>query len=142
MVLSEESMAETTLDQHMAVMGRIIAKFVSGGLTPHDIDSRGVESFLDTPEDKEVFEAVIVWMLDEGIIRAKKMNQTMDGTLFLAAAQLTAKGLAIVKQPLPGGDTIEKRVQSQTGGNQFWSSIGDLVGGIAGGFTKSIAGGG
>ena len=59
-----------------------------------------------------------------------------------AALKNVAMGLAIVKHPLPGGDTIEKRVQSQTGGNQFWSSIGDLVGGIAGGFTKSIAGGG
>jgi hypothetical protein len=71
----------------------------------------------------------------------KKTSQLMDGTIFLAATQLTAKGLAIVKQPLPGGDTIEKRVQSQTGGNSFWSSIGDLVGGFAGGFTKSMSSG-
>jgi|SRR5665213_726405 len=135
-------MAESILDQHMAVMGRVIAKFVSSGLMLHNIDSRGVEKFLGTPEDKKVFEAVIVWMLDEGIIRAKNVSTIMDGTIHLAAAQLTAKGLAIVKQPLPGGDTIEKRVQSETGGNAFWSSIGDLVGGFAGGFTKTIAGGG
>jgi hypothetical protein len=49
-------MTETTLDQHMAVMGRVIAKFVSGGLMPHDIDSRGVERFLGVSEDKKVFE--------------------------------------------------------------------------------------
>jgi hypothetical protein len=134
-------MTETTLDQHLAVMGRVIAKFVSGGLMPHNIVSRGVEDFLGAPEDKEVFEAVLVWMLDEGIIRAKDQSTTMDGTIFLVAAQLTAKGLGIVKQPLPGGDTIEKRVQSQAGGNQFWSSIGDLVGGFAGGFTKSLSSG-
>jgi hypothetical protein len=48
-------MTETILDQHMAVMGRVIAKFVSTGLTPHNIDSRGVEIFLGTPEDKKVF---------------------------------------------------------------------------------------
>jgi hypothetical protein len=134
-------MIETTLDQHMAVMGRVIAKFVSTGLLPHNIDSRGVERFLGTPEDKKVFEAVIVWMLDEGIIRAKNVVTIMDGTIHLAAAQLTARGLAIVKQPLPGGDTIEKRVQSPAGGNSFWSSIGDLVGGFAGGFTKSLSSG-
>jgi hypothetical protein len=133
-------MTETTLDQHMAVMGRVIAKFVSSGLMLHNIDSRAVETFLGTPEDKKVFEAVIIWMCDEGIIRAKNVTQTMDGTIYLGAAQLTAKGLAIVKQPLPGGDTIEKRVQSDAGGRS-WSSIGELVGGIAGGFTKSVASG-
>ncbi len=135
-------MTETTLDHHMAVMGRIIAKFVSAGLMPHDIDTGEAEKFLGTLEDKQVFGAVIIWMLDEGIIRSKHVSRMMDGTADLRDVQLTAKGLAIVKQPLPGGDTIEKRVQSQTGGNAFWSSIGDLVGGFAGGFTKSIAGGG
>jgi hypothetical protein len=69
-VIREVMMSETVLDQHMAVMGRVIAKFVSGGLMPHNIDSRGVETFLGVPEDKKVFEGVIVWMLDEGIIRA------------------------------------------------------------------------
>ena len=99
-------MTETALDQHMAVVGRVIAKFVSGGLMPHDIDSRGVERFLGTPEDRKVFAAVLIWMLDEGIIRAKKVSTIInDGTVHLSAAQLTAKGLAIVKQPLPAGDT-------------------------------------
>jgi hypothetical protein len=62
----------------MAVMGRVVAKFVSDGLMPHNIDSRGVEKFLGAPEDKKVFEAVIVWMLDEGIIRAKDQATFMD----------------------------------------------------------------
>jgi len=134
-------MIESVLDEHLAVMGRVIAKFVSGGLMPHNIDSRAIEKFLGAPEDKRTFEGIMVWMLDEGIIRAKKVSQTMDGTMFLAAAQLTAKGFVIVKQPLPGGDTIEKRVHSDSSGNSFWTSIGDLVGSAAGSFTKSMTSG-
>src|SRR5258705_8109802 len=88
----------STLDQHMAVVGRVIAKFVSDGLTLHDIDSRGVEKFLGTQEDSKVFAAVLVWMLDEGIIRAKKVTPMISGgVIHLSAAQLTAKGLAIVR---------------------------------------------
>jgi hypothetical protein len=131
----------TVLDEHMAVMGRVIAKFVASGLMPHNIDTRRSENFLGAPEDKKTFEGVIMWMLDEGIIRAKNVSQTMDGTIYLGAAQLTSKGLAIVKQPLAGGDTIEKRVQSNGSGNSFWSSIGDLVGSAAGSFTKSVSSG-
>jgi hypothetical protein len=128
---------ETALEQHMAMVGRVVAKFVSTGLLRHNIDSRGVEKFLGTSEDKKVFEAVIIWMLDEGIIRAKDTSQTMDGTIRLSAVQLTAKGLAIVKQPLPAGDTIEKRIK--TADSRDWSGIGELIGGIAGGFTKAIS---
>ncbi len=84
-------MTETTLDQHMAVVGRVIAKFVSTGLMTHNIDSRGVERFLGTPEDKKVFEAVIVWMLDEGIIRAKNQSTTMDGTIYVVDDTLFSK---------------------------------------------------
>jgi hypothetical protein len=134
-------MSETALEQHMAVIGRVTAKFVSTGLLAHNIDSRAAEKFLGTPEDKRIFEAVLVWMLDEGIIRAKKMSQTMDGTMYLASAQLTAKGLAIVKQPLPGGDTIEKRMQSEGAGSSFWSNVGDLIGSAAGSFTKTMTSG-
>jgi hypothetical protein len=134
-------MAESILDQHMAVMGRVIAKFVSTGLLPHNIDSRRVENFLGTTEDKKTFESVIEWMLDEGIIRAKNKSTTMDGTIHVAAVQLTAKGLAIVKQPLSEGETIEKRIQSAGADNSLFSKIGELLGSAAGGFAKSVGSG-
>ena len=134
-------MTENALEQHMAVIGRITARFVSTGLLLHNIDSRKAEQFLGTPEDKQVFEAALVWMLDEGIIRAKRMSQTMDGTTYLFSAQLSAKGLSIVKQPLPDGDTIEKRLQSEGAGNSFWSNVGELVGSAAGSFTKTLTSG-
>jgi hypothetical protein len=38
--MTESAREKTVLDQHMAVVGRVIAKFVSEGLAQHDIDSR------------------------------------------------------------------------------------------------------
>jgi hypothetical protein len=134
-------MSETVLHQHMAVVGRVIAKFVSTGLLTHNIDSRRAENFLGAPEDKRTFESVIGWMLDEGIIRAKNVSTTTDGTIYVAAAQLTAKGLAIVKQPVLDGETIEKRIQSGGDDNSFFGKIGELVGSAAGSFAKSLSSG-
>lgn len=58
------------------------------------------------------------------------------------AFQLTARGLSIVKQPLAGGDSVEKQIRkADTGGGSSWSSIGDLIGGIAGGLIKSVCSG-
>jgi hypothetical protein len=142
--MSEPS-PETKLDQHMAVVGQVIAKFVSEGLSSLEVDCGAPESFLGIPVDRRTFEAVINWMLDEGILRARERIETLDGTVDgrvrLNGVQLTSKGLAIVQQPLPSGDNIAKRVQSNTGGAAFWSSIGELVGSIAGSFTKSMGSG-
>jgi hypothetical protein len=58
--MTDAENTETALEQHMAMVGRVVAKFVSTGLLPHNIiDSRGVEEFLGTQEDKQVFEAVL-----------------------------------------------------------------------------------
>ena len=125
----------------MAVVGQVIAKFVSEGLSSQAIDTGAPETFLGSPVDQHTFEAVIYWMLDEGILRGKQRIATLDGRLRVNGVQLTSKGLAIVQQPLPSGDNIAKRVQSNTGGGAFWSSIGELVGSIAGSFTKSVGSG-
>jgi hypothetical protein len=54
-------------------------------------------------------------------------------------AQLTAKGIAIIKQPIGAGDTIEKRIQAQGDGGASWGPIGELIGGAAGAFAKAIS---
>jgi hypothetical protein len=133
---------ETKLAQHMAIVGQVIAKFVSEGLSSLAIDCEAPEAFLGIPVDKGTFEAVINWLLDERILRARQRIETFDGRLRLNGVQLTSKGLAIVQQPLPSGDSIAKRVQSNTGSSgAFWSNIGELVGSIAGSFTKSLGSG-
>jgi hypothetical protein len=136
--MSEPTSSETKLQQHMAVVGQVIARFISEGLSVQAIDTGAPEVFLGTPVDQQTFEAVINWMLDEGIIRGKQRIETLDGGLRINAVQLTSKGLAIVQHPLPSGDNIARRVQSNPGGSAFWSSIGELVGSFAASFTKSI----
>ncbi len=80
-------------------------------------------------------------MLYEGIIRAKDQATFMDGTILVKAAQLTAKGLAIVKQSPEDGETIEKRIQSAGDDNSLFSKIGELLGSAAGSFAKSVGSG-
>ncbi|MBR0936683.1 hypothetical protein [Bradyrhizobium jicamae] len=139
--MTDADRSQSTLDQHLAMVGRVVAKFVSTGLAAHNIDTRGVTQFLGTQEDEPTFAAVLTWMLDEDIIRARHVSRTINGPIHLSGAQLTAKGLAIVKQPLANGDTVEKRIQAADGGNSTWANIGDLIGGIAGGLIKSVSSG-
>ena len=134
-------MTETRLEEHMAVVGRIVAKFVADGLAKHNIDSRAASRFLGGEVDKLTFENVLTWMIDEEIIRVKDKSITMDGTVRVTAAQLTAKGLAIVREPTKSGDTIEKRIQSAGDDSGIYTKIGEMVGGVIAGYTKGLASG-
>jgi hypothetical protein len=134
-------MTETVLDRHMALVGRTVAAFVSKGLLAVNIGSNEPEKFLGAAEDTKAFADVLQWMLDEEIIRAMRTHRTMDGSITLFHAQLTAKGIAIVKQPTGEGDTVEKRIRSAESGSSSWSSIGEMIGGFAAGFAKSIGSG-
>src|SRR5216683_2683475 len=123
-------MNDSALDQHMAVVGRVLAKFVSDGLAQHDIDSRAATRFLGSEVDKKTFENVLTWMIDEDIIRVKNMSRVSDGTMFVKSAQLTSKGIAIVREPTQTGDTIEKRIKSAEDDTGMYTKIGEMVGGV------------
>ncbi|GEC59463.1 hypothetical protein ABIF38_002876 [Bradyrhizobium japonicum] len=134
-----ENANRSVIDEHMALVARAIAKFVSTGLSVHNIDSRGAEQFLGAPVSQEDFIAVLRWMLKENLIHSDSVNEAGRGAvLIIARAQLSAKGFAVVRQKLSTGDTIESRIQNADVGGRDWSTIGDLIGGIAGGFYKSL----
>jgi hypothetical protein len=134
-------MTDSALDQHMAVVGRVVAKFVSDGLAQHDIDSGAADRFLGGGVDKKVFENVLTWMIGEDIIRVKNLSRVSDGTMFVKSAQLTSKGIAIVREPTPAGDTIEKRIQSAGDDSGIHTKIGEMVGGVLAGFAKGLGSG-
>jgi hypothetical protein len=83
----------------------------------------------------DMLRSTILWLHDAGfIIASGASNQRMD---------FTEKGLAAMnampetlKQPL-GSELAQA---AERGGGELWR-IGDLIGGIFGGYTKSVGGG-
>ena len=89
------------IENHMEILGRVVGKFVSVGLNPVDIDGRGASDFLGAEVDAVVFSGILQWMLDEEIIRAKKVSTAGPAggkIVFIKGAQLSSKGLAIAQQ--------------------------------------------
>ena len=112
---------ETVLDRHMALVALVISKLVETGLSARDIDSERSQAFLGAAADPIELGCVLMWMVDEEIIRSKSMVRHNTGAVFLKDAQLTAKGLASIRQPLDAGDTIEGPTQDED--NSIWSTI-------------------
>ena len=97
---------------------------------------------IDLPDDyKSIFAGCCAWLLEEGVIRFGKASQSMDGNFAMISPMITAKGFALLDQPFSvGGDTMRvgQAVKEVAAGRKNYASFGDFIGGLLGGFTKSM----
>jgi len=83
----------------------------------------------------DVLHHTLKWLSEEGYIRSPKFQPD-------AEVRLTQKGLTVLNA-IPEGLSAtvgSSLVKASSEPAQNWSGIGDLVGGIIGGFTKSVSG--
>ena len=84
----------------------------------------------------------IRWLIDEGIIRAG-IDQMIDGDTIVWDAVLTAKGYQILGSGFYNANsnlTVAARTGEIRNSDGNWWQFGDLAGGVAGGFLKSLSG--
>nr|MCU0905598.1 hypothetical protein [Tabrizicola sp.] len=84
-----------------------------------------------------LFECAIEWLEAEGIIRFGKPYMGGRLTELIRDTVLTGKGHALLSQQFKSGLKLREAVRQVSSGKGY-SSIGDFVGGLLGGFTKSI----
>jgi hypothetical protein len=113
---------ETTLDRHMALVALVVSKLVETGLAPRDIDSDRSKAFLGVGVDPTELGSVLMWMVDEDIVRSKRTERHSTGAVFLKDAQLTTRGLAIIRRPLSSAAEVEEAIQ-EAGGSSNWSAL-------------------
>jgi hypothetical protein len=92
-------------------------------------------------EDNRTFDSTVTWLIDEGIIRVANISHPMVGGITLLRPVITAHGFSILGQPLTIGgaqSTVADGVVQASKGKLDYSALGDFVGGLLGGFTKSV----
>lgn len=138
------------MDYHYETIGRVLSHLVGQGLGRVDLDPSDAFEIMahtigDEDEVLKTFSDVLHWMHDEGLIRTTSIQGLTDTAYAFNGVQLTSRGIAIV-QAKPNdpelGESIERTV-AQARGNleaSFFTKAGSFVGGLLGGFTKSISG--
>jgi hypothetical protein len=81
----------------------------------------------------EVFAHSLNWLRNEGYVRS-------GGFPYGDQVKLTTKGLATLNAVPQGLSTTVGSTLATNASSRDWSSVGDVVGGIIGGFTKSLSG--
>jgi hypothetical protein len=140
----------STMQYHYETMGRILSHLVNQGLSRVDFEPSDAMDIMTERRGSEeevlkTFTDVLHWMHDEDLIRVSSLNE-YEGGFSLLGVQLTSKGIAIIQTETKDaelGDTIERKVAEHDGefDSSIYAKIGELVGSLAGSFTKSISSG-
>ncbi len=85
-----------------------------------------------------------MWMLGEGLIRARNVRERDEQTAYFSDVQLTSKGIAILQSRTNDdslGETVEETFGKTEKGEltpDVYAKIGSFVGAAAGGFIQSL----
>lgn len=133
------------ISEFNTIIGIVFAQLYESFPVPADLHNRqaiasamGVSSADALPSGRPFDEMLVHsmnWLSMEGYVRSAGLTPYEQLTL-------TQKGLAALNA-VPQGLSVTvgtSLVQATSGSERNWSGIGDLVGGVIGGFTKSVSG--
>ena len=129
----------TDLEKSEIVIAKILEKLLEAALKDHWI--LGFDD-LGLSDDYEVFFGGCgKWLVAENVIRVSEIAEVMSGPPSLISPSLTAKGFAILGQSFSfAGKEISASeiVKDKASGQANYTGFGDFLGGVIGGFAKSI----
>jgi hypothetical protein len=122
------------------VVADILVKLLPLGLKGLDITNSKIVTNQDI--DDQHFRNLMIWLEAEGICNfhlADTSNQDGRSAFFIDVV-LTSKGFELLGHKFgPSGDkTLAEAAEEVASGDKSYAGIGDFVGGLLGGFTKSI----
>ncbi|MDK3075111.1 hypothetical protein QO034_18645 [Sedimentitalea sp. JM2-8] len=134
-------MVENEIAQSEHMVSSIVSKLAARGVrrTELTLSELGYEN---NEENTDLFIDAVKWLESEGIIRsgekydfyANSKNETVA-----SGFTVTSFGFALLQQPFDGNLTLGAAIEKVRSDGSGYSKIGDLVGGLLGGFTKTIS---
>lgn len=121
------------------VIAKILEKLLQNGLRDGWILNFQDLGLSDDYSDH--FSACAKWLVAEEIIRIQGISEYINGMSRVIGPNLTAKGFALLGQSFSvAGQTVSASeiVKDKASGQANYAPFGDLLGGILGGFTKTI----
>ncbi|WP_414897011.1 hypothetical protein [Rhodovulum sp. YEN HP10] len=128
------------LEKSEIVISKILSLLMEWGIRECELEFEELE--LDD-EFRFFFFPCIEWLTDEGVIRTGEIHGELGGTGCGSVMNpvLTSYGLNVLGTRIQLGETEEKlsdAVKKVSAGSRSYAQFGDFVGGLLGGFTKSI----
>ena len=132
-------MTETNLQKSELVISKILTRLLELGLQQ---GTRLSFEDLDLPKEyAPIYNGCCAWLIEECVIRCSNTSQAMVGNLGMISPMITSRGFALLDQPFSVGNErmrVGQAVKEVADGQRNYAGFGDFVGGLLGGFTKSM----
>lgn len=133
------------LDAQSQIIGAVLNRLLQSGVArislsidefSEDLKKAGYPDKFDA---NDLFVDIAVWLSAEGIVRYGGLSEGTNGEAVVDDCHITAKGIHLLNSKLEvlGGKSAAEVLSSDSPSNHV--KIGSLIGGILGGFTKSIS---
>ena len=126
------------LQKSELVISKILSLVISWGIQSSDLKFEELE--LDQSY-KTFFIPCVRWLCDEGVLRALKIHTLAGGGGIITNPVLTSYDMNLMGETIQLGNEAEKMataVGKVSSGERSYSQTGDFLGGLLGGFTKSL----
>ena len=126
-------------EQSVFMIARIVERLAENGVIEESLSSHDL--IVDNPTNDEVqlFVDAIKWLRSEGVIRADQGYSGSRALEVVFDASLTSKGHWLLDQRLTNDLTLGAAIRNVNRSEPSATGIGDFIGGILGGFTKSVS---
>ncbi|MEQ9260308.1 MAG: hypothetical protein RIG84_14565 [Roseovarius sp.] len=124
-----------TLPESEEMVAKIVSFLAERGVRQSDVSAQVLGYTQDNQVDV-LFANAMKWLIDEGIVRQTALHETQGG--MAKGCVLTSRGFALLAQPFEGSLTLGTAIRKTAESGAGYSNVGDLLGGLLGGFTKSL----
>ncbi len=131
----------TNLEKSELVIARIVQKLMDMGIQDNwelSFKDLGLES-----EFGQFFGGAIKWLASEGIIQVEGIQEFLGGEKLISAPFLTSRGFAVLRHnfSIDGHEVSAAQIVSaKSNGSPKYSVLGDFLGSVLGGYTKTVNG--
>ena len=124
-------------------MARIVAYLAAKGVRSSDFTIADL-GYQNDASDHQLFSDALRWLMHEGVVYSNEEHDVLEddaepGGVVASGFVLTSYGFKLLEQPFDGELTLGAAIQKATSDEAGYSKVGDLVGGILGGLTKSLS---
>ncbi|MEX2517831.1 MAG: hypothetical protein WD969_00705 [Paracoccaceae bacterium] len=117
----------------------LLQKLMETGIQHRNL---GFEDMGFSQDYREFFVPCLEWLVAEGVVRAGNIRKAMAVTRAAPAPVLTSLGFTLMGRQVRLGEetmTVGQAVKQVSEERRSFSQAGDFVGGLLGGFTKSLS---
>jgi len=129
---------QSNLAKSELVLAKILTLLMEQGLKGSMLTFRSLNL---EPDYEPFFKICFLWLVDEGLVRAKDNQESITSVFHVYDPVLTGKGFSVMGSRLQvDGETVRiaKVVEDRAANATGYTGLGDFLGGVLGGFTKSI----